>query len=420
MNIEIITIGDEILIGQIVDTNSAWIAQQLNLIGASVKQISSVSDDKQHIVEALNEAKDRADVILITGGLGPTKDDITKNTLCEYFSCGLVFNEDVYKDVERMFHARGLEVTALNRKQAEVPDKCKVLRNELGTAAGMWFEEAGKIFVSMPGVPYEMKAMMLGGVLPKLKEKFKMPHIVHKTVLTQGIGESFLSEKINDWEESLKSLNIKLAYLPSPGVVRLRLSTKGSDEKMLIKNVDDKINELRKIVPEYISGMEVYGAEKQGPQHIVGELLTSKNKTLATAESCTGGYIAHLVTTVPGSSRYFLGTVVSYADDVKINLLGVNPDDIKKYGAVSQTVVEQMAVGVRKLIGTDYALATSGIAGPGGATPGKPVGTEWVALATATKVISQQFLFGDDRERNIRKAALAAFEMLRKEMIAGL
>jgi nicotinamide-nucleotide amidase len=299
MEVEIITIGDEILIGQIVDTNSAFMGQLLNLNGLSVKQISSVSDNREHIIKALDEAKERADIIIMTGGLGPTKDDITKKTLCEYFNTTMRFDENAYADVVSLFATYGKEVTPLNRLQAEVPAICEVIRNKNGTAPGMWFAVDEKIFISLPGVPYEMKALMSNEVIPKIKSLFKLPSIVHKTVLTQGIGESSLSELISDWEESLAEDNIKLAYLPAPGMVRLRLSTKGDNETKLNLIVDKKIEELKTIISEYIYAYEVYGETKESLEQIVGQLLKKNSKTVSTAESCTGGYISHLITKVP-------------------------------------------------------------------------------------------------------------------------
>ena len=416
MQVEIITIGDEILIGQIVDTNSAFIGQLLNLNGMSVKQISSVSDDREHILKALDEAKNRADIILITGGLGPTKDDITKKTLCEYFKTTMRFDEGAYQDVVNIFATFGKEVTPLNRLQAEVPSICEVVHNYNGTAPCMWFDVEGKIFVSMPGVPYEMKALMKDHIIPKLKQRFNFPFIYHKTVLTQGIGESTLSELISDWEDSLAALNIKLAYLPSPGMVRLRLSAKGEVEADLKIYVDKKIEELKLLISEYIYGYEIFGEEKETLEEIVGKLLRTQKKTISTAESCTGGYISHLLTRVAGSSDYYIGSVISYAYEIKETELGVPHDIILNHGAVSQPVVEQMAIAIRKKYKTDYSISASGIAGPGGGTDDKPVGSVWVAIATPEKVISEKFLFGNNRERNIQKTANAALNMLRKEL----
>ncbi|MEI6487494.1 MAG: competence/damage-inducible protein A [Bacteroidota bacterium] len=413
---EIITIGDEILIGQIVDTNSAFIGQLLNLNGISVKQITSVSDNREHIIEALNEAKSRADIILITGGLGPTKDDITKKTLCEYFNTTMRFDEDAYTDVVNLFAQYGKEVTATNRLQAEVPAICEVIRNYNGTAPCMWFDVDNKIYVSMPGVPYEMKALMKNQIVPKLKQRFSFPSIFHKTVLTQGIGESHLSDLLTNWEDSLAELNIKLAYLPAPGMVRLRLSTKGNNQQNLMVNVERKIEELKLIIPEYIYGYETFGEENETLEQIIGKLLKSKKQTISTAESCTGGYISHLITKVPGSSDYYVGSVISYSYEIKETELGVSQKILDEQGAVSQPVVEQMARAIQKKYKTDYSIAASGIAGPGGGTNDKPVGTVWIALATPERVIAEKFQFGNHRERNIQKTANAALNLLRKEL----
>jgi len=417
MQAEIITIGDEILIGQIVDTNSAWMAQELNMAGISVKQITSVSDDREHILKALDEAKLRADIILITGGLGPTNDDITKKTMCEYFNCKLRFDKAVYEDVKILFESRGYEVTPVNRAQAEVPENCIAIRNKNGTAPGMWFEENNKIFVSMPGVPYEMKGMMTEYVIPQLKKKFKLPAIIHKTILTQGISESFLADLIKEWESSLKEKNIKLAYLPSPSMVKLRLSVSGNDKEKLNAEVDRKIEELKKIISPYIYGYETYGEESETIEKIIGKLLTERNQTLSIAESCTGGYISHLVTKVPGCSIYFEGSFVSYSYGIKEAELNVKLETLQQFGAVSKEVVEQMAKGVRERFKTDYSVAASGIAGPSGGTPEKPVGTIWIAVASKNKIIAEKFQFGNNRERNIHRSAITALNMLRKEIL---
>ncbi len=416
MQAEIITIGDEILIGQIVDTNSAFIGQLLNLNGISVKQITSVSDDREHIIKALDEARNRADIILITGGLGPTKDDITKKTLCEYFNTTMRFDESAYQDVVNLFAQYGKPVTPINRLQAEVPAICEVIRNYNGTAPCMWFDVDGKVFVSMPGVPYEMKALMKNQIVPKLKSRFKFPFIFHKTVLTQGIGESALSELISDWEDSLSAVNIKLAYLPAPGMVRLRLSTKGDNDELLRLNVDNKIEQLKTIISEYIYGYEIFGVENETLEQTIGKLLREKKKTISTAESCTGGYISHLITKVPGSSDYYTGSVISYSYEIKETELGVPKEILNTQGAVSQAVVEQMAKAIRIKYHTDYSISASGIAGPGGGTKEKPVGTVWIAIATPDKIISEKFQFGNHRERNIQKTANAALNMLRKEL----
>ena len=416
VQVEIITIGDEILIGQIVDTNSAFMAQLLNLNGISIKQITSISDNREHIIHALDEAKKRADIILITGGLGPTKDDITKKTLCEYFNTTMRFDENAYKDVETIFASFNKEVTPINRKQAEVPAICEVIRNYKGTAPGMWFDVEGKVFVSMPGVPYEMKALMTNEVVPKLKSRFKFPEIYHKTVLTQGIGESSLADLISDWEDQLANVNIKLAYLPSPGLVRLRLSTFGPGKNELVTEVEKQISALNLIAGKYIYGYETYGEEKKSMEQLVAELLVSTNTTISTAESCTGGYIAHLLTSIPGSSAFYKGSVIAYAYEIKENELQISKEVLKKNGAVSQIVVEQMAEAIRRKYKTDYAISTSGIAGPSGGTIEKPVGTVWMAVATPEKVISKKFLFGNNREQTVQKSAHAALNLLKEQL----
>ena len=410
MKAEIISIGDELLIGQVINTNASWIGEQLTMAGIKVYQAVSIADDQDHIFEALSLAGKRADVILITGGLGPTKDDITKKTLCDFFGSKLVFNEQVFEDVKAIFRVRGRQVTGLNRMQAEVPDNCTVIRNVHGTAPGMWFEKDGKIFVSMPGVPFEMKPMVTEHIIPQLQKRFHLPAIYHKTVLTQGVPESEMAAMIEDWENSLPP-DIKLAYLPQPGIVRLRLTASGRNRNELVKIVENEILRLKEIIGEYIFGFDTDTLEE-----VVGGLLRKKGKTVSTAESCTGGYIAHLITSISGSSDYYKGSVVSYANEAKQEVLGVNKEDIEKLGAVSEPVVKQMAAGVRKKLRTDYAVATSGIAGPTGGTDEKPVGTTWIAVATPVKVIAKQFHFGEHRGRNIRRAALMALDMLRKEI----
>ncbi len=410
MKAEIITIGDEILIGQVVNTNSSWIAETMNLIGVYIVQITTISDNREQILQTLKDAEKRADIILITGGLGHTKDDITKETLCEFFNTDFTFNEEAYHDIKHLFEIRGYDVSELNKKQAELPANCEPLKNKNGTAPGMWFEENGKIYVSMPGVPFEMKPMVEEQVIPKLRKKFKTDTIYHKTVLTQGMGESWLSEKISGWEDNLPE-NIKLAYLPQPGIVRLRLSARGKNKKELQNQVQEEINKLYKIIPGLIFGFDNDTLEK-----IIGKILTGKKQSIATAESCTGGYISHLITSVPGSSAYYTGSVVSYSNEIKMKVLSVSAESLEKQGAVSEEVVIEMAKGVKNKFKTDYAIATSGIAGPDGGTREKPVGTTWIAVATPEKILAKKFLFGEDRGRNIRKTALQALNMLRKEI----
>jgi nicotinamide-nucleotide amidase len=409
MKAEIMTIGDELLIGQVVDTNSAWMGQQLSFNGIQVKQITSVSDDPAHIVEALDAAQKRADIILITGGLGPTKDDLTKKTLCDYFGMKWRMDEEVLGHVEKLFASFGRTATEVNRLQAQVPDGCVTLMNLNGTAPGMWFEQNGKVFVSMPGVPFEMKGIMTESVLPKLRSKFGLPAIVHKTILTSGMGESILAEKIEAWENSLADLNMKLAYLPSPAMVRLRISAHGNDQLAIQKRVQEKLEEVLPLINEY-----VYGYDEDTLEKVVGTLLISKNATLATAESCTGGMIAQMLTSVAGSSAYYLGSVVAYANEVKIAQLGLTTDVLTEQGAVSEETVRAMAEGVRKKLQTTYAVSTSGIAGPSGGTAEKPVGTVWIAVAGPAGTIAKQFRFGDNRERNIIRTSVTALAMLRR------
>ncbi len=409
MHAEIISIGDELLIGQTINTNAAWMGEQLNLIGIDVIRTIVISDKKEAILDTLYESSQRVNIILITGGLGPTKDDITKHTLCEYFNSNLVRDEETLKLIEDYFTKRGRQMLETNRQQADLPDNCKVLKNIHGTAPGMWFEKNDCLYVSMPGVPYEMKAIMSEYVIPELKNRFINETILHRTILTQGIGESFLAEIIKAWEIKLRNEQLSLAYLPSPGIVRLRISAKGKNEQELQQKINFFEKELIQLIPQY-----VYGFEKEKLEEITGKLLFNKKQTLSIAESCTGGYISHLITSVSGSSNYFLGSVISYDNSVKINQLGVYNEDINKHGAVSQQIVEQMAIGVRKLINTDYSIAVSGIAGPDGGTPDKPVGTVWIAIAHPNGVYSKKFLFEQNRERNIQRTALTALNLLRK------
>ncbi|MCF8304139.1 MAG: competence/damage-inducible protein A [Bacteroidales bacterium] len=411
MTVEIITIGDEILIGQVVDSNSAWMAQQLNLIGANIQQITSISDTHDDIVNTLDAAIQRVDLVLMTGGLGPTKDDITKKTLAEYFNSDMTFNQEAYENVERHFRQRGYEMTALNKKQAEIPAKCTPIQNPNGTAPGMWFEKKDKIVVSMPGVPYEMKPMVSDFIIPRITKKINGKTIIHKTVLTHGLGESFLSQKIAAWEDSLPE-NIKLAYLPQPGIVRLRLTAIGKDKAKLKSRLNNVIKKLHEYIPDLI-----FGYDNDSMEAVVGELLRSKKQTLSTAESCTGGYIASMITGIPGSSDYYKGSVIAYSNEVKEQELGVPHKTLVEHGAVSKPVVKEMALGIRQKLNTGYSIAISGIAGPTGGTDEKPVGTTWIAVATPDNLIAKRFQFGEHRQRNIRKSALMALDILRKELL---
>lgn len=412
IQVEIITIGDEILLGQIVDTNSAWMAEQLYDLGIPVKQITSISDEKEHIVSAMKNATQRVNVVLMTGGLGPTKDDITKTTLAEFFGDQMVFHEDILEHVKALFASRNKRMPEVNRMQAELPSRATPLHNAKGTAPGMWFEENDTVYVSMPGVPYEMKYLMETEVLPRLKEKFNTPELVYRTVLTQGVGESTLMEHLEEWENNLFTIGLKLAWLPSAGKVRLRVSGKSHDRLELETRIQREVDKLKGIIPQYF-----VGDHSDKFQEIIGELLREKGWTVSTAESCTGGYVAHLITSVSGSSDYFEGSVVSYSNKVKETALGVSWESIKEHGAVSQQVVEEMANGVKQKLNTDCSIATSGVAGPTGGTDEKPVGTVWIAVSTPKGTVSQRFQFGNDREKNISRSAFSALHMLQKEIL---
>lgn len=403
---EIITIGDEILIGQIVDTNSAWMATELNKIGLRVKQISSISDDKEHILKALAEAANRANVIFITGGLGPTKDDITKKTLAEYFGVGLVENKEALANVERIFAKYNRPLLEVNKQQALVPANCEIVLNENGTAPGMWFNHNGVIYVSMPGVPFEMMYMMEEQVLPKLKATLKFPTIIHKTLLTVGEGESFLAERIADIENDLPS-HIKLAYLPKLGQVRLRLSAFGENEADLQQEVDVFAARLiERVGSPFVIDQDI-ALEKA-----LLDIMETNNFTLSVAESCTGGYLSHLFTQHPGSSHVFLGGAVSYSYELKESILGVKNETLWQHGAVSEETVKEMVEGALLNFKSDLAIAITGVAGPGGGTDDKPVGTVWIAVAGKGKSLIKKHTFGTKRRQNIERSAIAALSML--------
>jgi len=408
-NVSIITIGDELLIGQVIDTNSAWMAQELNKAGFRVKRRVAVGDVWDEIWQALDEESAQADVILITGGLGPTADDITKPLLCKYFGGTLVQNDAALQNVTYLFEKIFKRaITPRNVKQAEVPDVCTVLQNKRGTAPGMLFNKAGKIFVSMPGVPHEMQGMMTDDVIPLMQKEFKPAHITHRTLLTFGIGESMLADLIQDFEEALPS-NIKLAYLPNYGMVRLRLTAHGTDNGETDNLVNEQFEQLQQLVKEFMVTNEDVPMEK-----VLGKLLLQKNKTVATAESCTGGYIAHLITSISGSSAFYKGSIVSYDNEVKTGLLKVSENMLKENGAVSEPVVIQMVKGVLQNIHTNYAIAVSGIMGPEGGTTDKPVGTVWIAVGNNQKQVAQKLHFRFNRQRNIQLTALNALNMMRK------
>lgn len=404
---EIITIGDEILIGQIVDTNSAWMATELNKIGVRVKQISSISDDKEHILKALAEAANRASIIFITGGLGPTKDDITKKTLAEYFGVDLVENKEALANVERIFDKYNRPLLEVNKQQALVPANCEVVLNENGTAPGMWFNHNGVIYMSMPGVPFEMMYMMEGQVLPKIKATLKLPVIIHKTLLTVGEGESFLAERIADIENDLPS-HIKLAYLPKLGQVRLRLSAFGGENEAALQEEVDVFAArfIERIGSPFVIDQDI-PLEKA-----ILDLMESNGLTLSVAESCTGGYLSHLFTQHPGSSHVFLGGAVSYSYELKESILGVKNETLWQHGAVSEETVTEMVEGALLNFKSDLAVAITGVAGPGGGTEDKPVGTVWIAVAGKGKSFIKKYTFGTKRRQNIERSAITALSML--------
>lgn len=411
MQAEIITIGDELLIGQVVDTNSAWLGSTLGDDGIKVIQITSVQDNAAQIVQAVNDALSRADIVLMTGGLGPTKDDITKKTLAEMFGMKLVRNEQVYEMVGKQLALRGIAFTELNQGQALVPDGCTVLPNRNGTAPGMWFERDGKVLISMPGVPFEMKALVKDEVLPRLRKHFALDANVHRTIITFGLAESILADTIASWEEALPPY-LHLAYLPSALCIRLRLSAYEIDRQKAEQEIESQIEKLSKVIPHYI-----IGSEDDSLESVTGTLLKTRGETLATAESCTGGNIAHRFTAMPGASEYFKGGVVAYSNEVKMALLGVGPESLNRYGAVSQSVAEQMAEGVRRATGATYGISTTGIAGPTGGTPEKPVGTVWMAVATPNGVFSRRMVFGSVRSQNIERASSNCINLLRLQLL---
>jgi len=412
IKVSIITIGDELLIGQVIDTNSAWMAQELNKAGIKVNRRVAVGDDWNEIWKALDEESANADVILITGGLGPTADDITKPLLCEYFNGKMIISQEALDNVIHIFeNIHKKPVTERNRKQAEVPDTCKVIVNTRGTAPCMWFEKDKKIFVSMPGVPHEMKGLMEEHIIPELSKIFTLPFICHRTLVTYGIGESSLADKIQDFENSLPT-HIKLAYLPNYGIVRLRLSSVGIDKEIAEFEIENLFQKLQEEVKEFLVTNEDAPMEK-----VVGQLLLKNNETIATAESCTGGYISQLLTSISGSSAYFDGSMVTYSYKAKENLLGVKNETLINFGAVSEEVVKEMLVGLLKKMQTNYGIAVSGIMGPGGGTTEKPVGTVWVAVGNKDKIVTKLYHFRFDRQKNIQLTAMNALNLLRLFLI---
>jgi nicotinamide-nucleotide amidase len=416
MKATIITIGDEILIGQIVDTNSGFIAKSLDKIGIEINEMISISDDKDHILSTFKKIQNTVDLVIVTGGLGPTKDDVTKKTFCDYFEDELIVNQQVLVHVTQLiegFYKR--TITQINKDQALVPSKCTVLHNQVGTAPGMWMKKEDTVFISLPGVPYEMKYLVENEIIPKVVREYKRPYILHKTILTYGQGESLVSERIATWEDSLPVF-MKLAYLPSPGRVRLRITARGTDKEELEAAIATQVKSLDAIIHDIIVGFE----EDETLEFVVGKILKEQHKTIATAESCTGGKIAAVLTSVAGSSEYFRGGVVSYATDVKTNVLGVSQSLISAYSVVSAEVASAMALHVRKMMKTDYAIATTGNAGPSKGDSNAEIGTVFIALATAEDVIVEEFNFGQPREKVIDRAVIKSLEMLQKEILKNV
>lgn len=416
MKATIVTIGDEILIGQIVDTNSGFIAKSLDKIGVEIHEMLSISDNKKHILETFATLQNKVDLVIITGGLGPTKDDITKHTFCEYFEDELMVNEKILAHVKELiegFYKR--PISQLNKDQALVPSKCEILFNKVGTASGMWMKKENTVFISLPGVPTEMKYLVENELIPKVAREYKRPYILHKTILTYGQGESMVAERIENWENNLPEF-IKLAYLPSFGKLRLRLSARGTDKVFLEKAIEENVVSLTQIIGDIIVGFD----EGETIEVVLGRLLTQQGKTVSTAESCTGGKIAEMFTSVAGASNYFRGSVVSYATDTKVSILGVSQNAIDKHSVVSAEVAKEMALGIQKLMKTDYAIATTGNAGPTKGDADAEVGTVFIALATPNEVIIEEFNFGQPREKVIDRTTIKAFEILQKEILKNV
>lgn len=413
MKAAIITIGDEILIGQIVDTNSAFIAKSLDRIGVEVVEMLSISDDKKHILDTFTQLQNKVDVVIVTGGLGPTKDDVTKKTFCEYFNDELVVDPEVLAHVTQLiegFYKR--PISQLNKDQALVPSKCTVLHNKMGTAPGMWMKKENTVFISLPGVPYEMKYLVEEEIIPKIVREYKRPYIIHKTILTYGQGESLVAERIEHWENNLPEF-IKLAYLPNPGRVRLRLTARGTDKDLLETAIEENVRSLDLIIHDIIVGYE----ENETIESVVGKILTKQNKTVSTAESFTGGRVASLLSAVPGASSYFKGSVVSYATEAKINVLGIPEEIVEQHSVVSAEVASAMALNVKNLLKTDYGIATTGNAGPSKGDSDAEIGTVFIALATPNEVIVEEFNFGQPREKVVDRATVKSLEILQKEIL---
>ena len=413
MKAAIVTIGDEILIGQIIDINSSYIAKALDKIGIATHEMLSISDDKQHILDTFNSLQNNVEVIIVTGGLGPTKDDITKKTFCDYFEDTLVENEAVLLHVKSIIEGiYKRPITQINRDQALVPTKAKVLFNKVGTAPGMWMEKENTVFISLPGVPYEMKYLVDNEVIPNLVQKFERPYIVHQTIMTYGRGESMIAEQIEEWEDNLPEF-IKLAYLPSPGKVRLRLTARGTNEELLRNEINNQVKKLDLLIHDIIVGYN----EDEPIEVVLGRLLTDKKLTIATAESCTGGKIAATLSAVPGASNYFKGSVVSYATQTKINVLGIDNEVVEKHGVVSPETATEMVKSVQKIMASDFAIATTGNAGPTKGDEIADLGTVFIAIATQSEVYVEEFNFGQPREKVIDRAVSKALELIYKEIL---
>ena len=413
MKATIVTIGDEILIGQIVDTNSGFIAKSLDKIGVEISEMISISDNKQHILDTFAKLQNQVDLVIITGGLGPTKDDITKKTFCDYFEDQLVVNEAVLAHVTQLiegFYKR--PITQLNKDQALVPSTATILKNANGTAPGMWMKKENTVFISLPGVPYEMKGIIEDEIIPKIVAEYKRPYIIHKTILTYGMGESMVAEKIEDWENNLPEF-IKLAYLPNPGRVRLRLSARGTDKELLEKAIEKNVFSLTQIIGDIIVGFD----DSETLEVVLGKLLAQQQKTIATAESCTGGKLAQIITAIPGSSRYFKGSIVSYAKEIKTQVLGVSEATINKHSVVSEAVATEMAIQIRKIMHTDYGIGITGNAGPTTDDTDEEVGVVFIALATPEGIVSEKFNFGQPREKVIDRAVNKSMEMLQAAIL---
>ncbi len=410
MNLELISIGDELLIGQTVNTNASWIGRELSGIGARVLKSTCIADHKEEILNCLSAIKEETDCVIITGGLGPTQDDITKQSLCDFFGTSLELDMATLKKIEAFFSQKGKEMLEVNRRQAELPKNCEILENNYGTAAGMWFEHKQVIYISLPGVPYEMQGIMKEEVLPRLMSRFELGSPYYKTAMTQGIGESFLAERISEWEKKVHEKNMSLAYLPSPGIVKLRISShKGEKDKEAIKKL---FEELESIIPEYL-----FGYDQDTLSSVIGELLKSRGLTIGTVESCTAGLLASYITQTPGSSGYYEGSMLTYSNELKTELAKVSGQGMEKYGAVSESVALEMAENGRKILNVDICIATTGIAGPSGGSEEKPVGMVWIAIAFKDKTLTKRFLFGKNRERNVHMTALCALNLLRNELI---